>query len=53
MICDAGACACGPGTTACGSPPQCVNTQRSTGNCGACGAKCPNGQHCSAGMCMP
>ena len=42
-------CGCPAPLTPCGS--QCVDTQTSERNCGACGRRCPAGQICRNGAC--
>lgn len=43
-------CGCPAPLTPCGS--QCVDTQTSERNCGACGRRCPAGQICRDGACQ-
>lgn len=48
--CQAGTCACPPGTTLCGM--TCVNVSTDANNCKVCGRSCQGGA-CSSGVCQP
>ena len=42
-------CGCAHHLTRCSG--RCVNVHTNVNNCGACGHKCPTGQHCANGVC--
>lgn len=51
---DAGPTGCPEGNTVCGAGATryCADLQNAATDCGACGAACPMGQTCSAGVCQ-
>lgn len=50
VVCEAGACACPSGTTACGD--ACVDTLADGEHCGECDRSCDAGLFCLAGACV-
>lgn len=50
-VCSGGAGGCPANSTACGTPPVCIDTANSAAHCGGCDNACPSGMVCNASTC--